>query len=175
MEPSSEVAGGWLGGLLAGAAVALGARALLPRLVKLKFERDIERLNAGEHEPLLSGYAEDAVLHFNDGAHRWAGEHRGRDAIERFLRDYTAAGLQGELGDVWMSGPPWALKVVASFHDWADGADGERLYENRVSIVIHTSWGRVVEQWDYYEDTGRILELDRRLDERGVAPVSAGT
>jgi ketosteroid isomerase-like protein len=149
----------------------MGARALLPRLVKLKFDRDIERLNAGEHEPLLSGYAEDAVLHFNNGAHRWAGEHRGRAAIERFLRNYTAAGLQGEIRDVWVSGPPWALKMVASFHDWADGPAGERLYENHVMLEIHTRWGRVTEQWDYYEDTGRILELDRRLNELGVAPM----
>jgi ketosteroid isomerase-like protein len=160
-------------GLLAGACLAMGARALLPRLMKLKFERDIERLNAGEHEPLLSGYAEDAVLHFNDGAHRWAGEHRGRAAIECFLRNYTAAGLQGELGDVWVSGPPWALKMAASFHDWADGPDGERVYENHVMLELHTRWGRVTEQWDYYEDTGRILELDRRLDEQGVEPIAA--
>jgi ketosteroid isomerase-like protein len=159
--------------LLLGAGAAIGARALLPRAVKLRFERDIERLNAGEHSPLLSAFSEDAVLHFNDGAHRWAGEHRGREAIERFLLDYTAAGLQGELGEVWISGPPWALKMVASFHDWADGPDGERLYENRVLIVIHTRWGRVIEQWDFYEDTGRILEFDRRLSELGVYSVQA--
>lgn len=146
---------------------------MLPRLVKLKFERDVERLNAGDHGPLLAGYAEDAILHFNDGAHRWAGEHRGREAIELFLRNYTAAGLQGELGDVWVSGPPWALRMVASFHDWADGADGERLYENHVMIDIRTRWGRVVEQWDYYEDTARIVEFDRRLSELDVAPARA--
>jgi ketosteroid isomerase-like protein len=155
--------------LLAGAALAVGARALLPHLVKLRFARDIERLNAGDYGPLLAGYAEDAVLHFNDGAHRWAGEHRGRAEIERFLSDYTAAGLQGELGEVWVSGPPWSLRMAASFHDWSD-RDGERVYENRVLFEIHTRWGRVVEQWDYYEDTGRILEFDRRLSDAGIAP-----
>jgi hypothetical protein len=159
--------------LLIGAGTAIGARALLSRLLKLKFERDIDRLNAGEHGPLLSAFAEDAVLHFNDGAHRWAGKHCGREAIERFLLDYTAAGLQGELGEVWISGPPWALRMVASFHDWADGPDGERLYENRVLIVIHTRWGRVIEQWDFYEDTGRILDFDRRLRDLGIHSVQA--
>ena len=159
--------------LATGAGIAIGVRALLPQAIKLKFKRDVERLNAGDYGPLLTGYAEEAVLHFNEGAHRWTGEHRGKREIERFLRDFTSAGLQGELGEVWVSGPPWSLKLAAHFHDWADGPDGRRIYENRVMLVIHTRWGKVVEQWDFYEDTGRILELDRQLSELGVRPADA--
>lgn len=155
--------------LLAGVALAVGGRALLGRAIRLKFEHDIGRLNAGDYGPLLAGYAPDALLHFNDGAHRWSGDHRGREAIECFLGEYTRAGLQGEIGDILISGPPWAMKLVAHFHDWANGTDGERLYENNVMIVIHTRWGRVAEQWDFYEDTGRIVEFDRRLSELEAA------
>jgi hypothetical protein len=56
--------------LVAGAAIALAARAALVRLILFKLRQDVERLNAGDREPLLAGYADDAVLHFNEGPHR---------------------------------------------------------------------------------------------------------
>ena len=36
---------------------------------------------------MLSGYADGAVLHFNEGPHRWSGAHTGKPAIERFYLD----------------------------------------------------------------------------------------
>ena len=89
---------------VSGAAAALGARSLLVRVLVAKFRRDLAKLNAGDHRPLLASYAEDAVLVFNEGDHRWSGEHRGRAAIDRFLRDFAKAGIQGELDDVWIGG-----------------------------------------------------------------------
>lgn len=153
---------------LAGAACAVGARAALPRLLAVKFRRDLARLNAGDYAPLLSSYAQDAVLRFNDGPHRWAGDHRGRDEIERFFQDFVAAGLQGELVDVWVGGPPWALTILARFDDRAEGPGGEQLYANRVAMVIRTRWGRIVEHEDFYEDTGRILALEESLTRLGT-------
>src|SRR3954447_14787920 len=147
--------------ILIGAAAGLGARALFVRALRVKFGRDLAKLNAGDYAPLLSAYADDAVLAFNDGDHRWAGEHRGKAAIERFFQDFTAAGLQGELVDVQMSGPPWALTLWTRFDDQAHGPDGELLYRNRVAMVIRTRWGKIVRHEDFYEDTGRIETLDR--------------
>jgi ketosteroid isomerase-like protein len=158
---------------LAGAGVAVAARALLPQMLAVKFRRDLERLNAGDHKPLLTGYAEDAVIRFNDGEHRFSGEHRGRDAIELFLRDFVAAGLQGEIVDIWVSGPPWALKMVARFDDRSVGPDGQELYSNRVVLVLKTRWGKIVEQEDFYFDTGRILEFEGRLRELNIEPAAA--
>ena len=158
---------------LAGAAAALAGRALFVRGLRLKFERDLAKLNAGDYQPLLGGYADDAVLVFNDGDHRWAGEHRGKAAIERFLRDFTAAGLRGELRDVQIGGPPWDMTVWARFDDRAVAPDGEVLYRNRVAMVIRTRWGRIVRHEDFYEDTGRIETLEQRLSERGVVPAAA--
>jgi len=166
---------GYRSGLFAGALAAIGVRALLPRLILLKLNRDVRRLNAGEHRPLLAGYAEDAVLHFNDGPHRWAGEHRGKAAIERFLRDFTAAGIEGEIRALWIAGAPWALSIVVRFDDHASGPDGEQIYANRTVLVVRTRWGKIVEHEDFYEDTGRILELEQKLNELGVAPTDAGT
>jgi ketosteroid isomerase-like protein len=155
----------------AGAGSALGARAALARLVLLKLRRDVRALNAGDHGPVLGGYADDAVLMFNEGDHRWSGVHRGKAAIETFLRNFTGAGLQGEITELLMSGPPWRLTLVARFDDHARDPGGEELYRNRVVLLVRTRWGRIVHHEDFYEDTERIAAFDRRLRELGVAPV----
>ena len=156
--------------VIAGAATALLGRSLLIQLLLLKLRTDVSKLNRGDYEPLLAGFADDAVLHFNDGPHRWAGEHRGKAAIERFLRDFTGAGLRGEILSLWIGGPPWALTMAVRFDDHAEAPGGEAIYENRTVLVVRTRWGRIVEQWDFYEDTGRILTLEEHLRDRDVAP-----
>ena len=158
--------------LLAGAGAAIAVRALLPRLALLKLRNDVRRLNAGDYKPLLAGYADDAVLHFNDGPHRWSGDYRGKPEIERFLREFTAAGLKGEIRELWIAGPPWALTLIAGFDDRATGPNGEELYANRVTIIARTRWGKIVEHEDFYEDTGRILAFDEKLRELGIDPVT---
>ena len=127
-------------------------------------------LNAGDLAPLLSGYAEDAVLRFNEGEHRWAGEHRGRAAIARFLQNFVRAGLQGHISEMFMAGPPWRMTLLVRFDDHALGPAGEEIYRNRTVLLARTRWGRIVVQEDFYEDTGRIEALDRRLTELGRAP-----
>ena len=77
---------------LAGAAMAIGGRAALLSLLTVKFRRDVDRLNAGDHSALLAAYADRAVLRFNDGDHRWAGEWIGRENIDRFLQNFTPPG-----------------------------------------------------------------------------------
>lgn len=156
------------------AAAVLGAslaRAALRRTILLKLRRDVRSLNAGDYRPLLAGYADDAVLRFNDGEHRWAGEHRGKPAIERFLRDFVGAGLQGEVVDLLLGGPLWRLRLFVRFDDYALApGSGEQIYSNRTALVAQTRWGRIVWQEDFYEDTGRIVALDARLSELGIAP-----
>lgn len=159
--------------MLVGAGAAVLARNLLTQVILSKLRNDVQRLNAGDYESLLSGYADDAVLRFHEGPHRWSGEYRGKPALERFLRNFTSAGLQGEVRTLWIGGPPWALTLVARFDDRATGPDGEELYANRTVILARTRWGKIVEQEDFYEDTGRIVELEHRLRALGVEPVAA--
>jgi len=90
--------------MLIGAGAAIAGRALLPHVVLLKLRRDVRKLNDGDYRSLLSGYAEDAVLRFNEGPHRWSGEHRGKAAIERFLQNFTKAGVRGEISKIWLAG-----------------------------------------------------------------------
>lgn len=155
----------------AGVGAAVAARALLRRLILLKLRRDVRHLNAGDHAPLLAGFADDAVLRFNEGPHRFSGDHHGKPAIDRFLRNFTSAGLEGVVRSLWIAGPPWALEVVARFDDRATGPDGDEIYANHVAILLRTRWGKVVEQKDFYEDTGRMVEFEQKLRELGVAPV----
>jgi len=158
--------------LLAGVALGLGARALLPRLLLLKFRPDVAKLNAGDYKPLLSSYADDFVLHFNEGPHRWSGDWVGKAAFDRFLQNFTAAGIQGEIKSVATSGPLWALKMWVRFDDHADAPDGTRIYENQTVLVLRTRWGKVVEQHDFYIDAAAILDFEKSLQELGVPAVS---
>jgi hypothetical protein len=158
--------------LATGAIGALAARTLLGRLILLKLRRDVRALNGGDYGPLLAGYAEDALLVFNDGAHRWAGEHRGKPAIERFLREFVAAGVKGEIVELFFSGPPWRMTLIVRFDDGARAPDGEQIYRNRTLLLAVARWGKIVYQQDFYEDTQRIGAFDAKLTELGVMPVS---
>lgn len=154
----------WQAALL-GAAATLAARPALRGVLGWRLRRDLAALNAGDYQPILANYAEDAVLRFPEGDHRFAGEHREKPAIERFFKEFIAAGLQGELRDLLVSGPPWRMTMVVRFDDHAVGPNGERLYANHAVLLIRAKWGRIVEHTDYFEDTERIGELERRLRE----------
>lgn len=156
----------------AGALGTVAARRLFGAALLLKVRRDVRALNAGDYRPLLAGYADDAVLVFNEGDHRWGGEHRGKPAIERFLRDFVAAGITGEIVELCVTGAPWRMTLIVRFDDEARAPDGELLYRNRTLLLARARWGKIVWQQDFYEDTGRIAALDVRLSELGITPVS---
>jgi ketosteroid isomerase-like protein len=153
-----------------GALAAIAARVLLVRVLLLKLRRDVRALNTGAYEPVLSNYADDAVLRFNEGPHRWSGEHRGKPAIARFLRNYVAAGLHGDISNLLIEGRPWDMTLVARFDDHAHDPAGGEIYRNRVILLARIRWGRIVWQEDFYADTQPIVALERRLAELGVPP-----
>jgi ketosteroid isomerase-like protein len=154
-----------------GACAMVCAKAIFTRVVLFKTRRDFGALGRGDYEPALASFSENAVLHFNDGAHRWAGDHRGKAAIARFMRNYIAAGLQGEIRELHLAGAPWRMTLIARFDDNAHDSAGNELYRNRLVLLARTRWGRIVEHEDFYEDTGRIERLELRLRELGVAPL----
>jgi ketosteroid isomerase-like protein len=159
-------------GYILGFSVAIAGRALIPQLLRFKFARDVRRLNAGDYSSLLGAYGDDFILHFNEGDHRWSGDWVGKEGMERFLQNFTAAHLQGTIRELAISGPPWALTMWARFDDHADAPDGTRIYQNRTTLVLRTRWGKIVEQSDFYFDTAPIVALDRKLTELGIDPVS---
>ncbi len=157
--------------MFGGAVLAIIGRAMVPQLLRVKFGRDLKKLNAGDPSTLLRAYAEDAVLHFHSGEHRWSGDWVGRASIGRFLQNFTAAKVQGEIRQIAISGPPWALTMMVRFDDHADGPDGTRLYENRTVLVMRTKWGKIVDHEDFYVDTSSILAFDQKLTALGLTRV----
>jgi ketosteroid isomerase-like protein len=126
--------------------------------VRRLMRRGVRALNSGDLGPLLASFSEDAVLTF-PGQSSWAGEYRGKPAIEEFVRRFREAGLRGEVRDIVVNGPPWRMTVCALFVDRATGADGTTIYENRAMFLLRGKWGKVVSQEDFL-DTQKVAAFD---------------
>jgi ketosteroid isomerase-like protein len=156
--------------------------------------RNIEALNSGDAEPVLGMFAAAADLCF-PGVNSWSGQfrqpvtgrqpfvsHRGRDEIEAFLRRYTGDGIQMEVEDILVNGPPWNTRVAVRAQVWATGPNGMNVYENRAVLLLTVRWGKVKRQEDY-EDTERAAQFDAyhhrrvprpsRSDDRPAATAAA--
>jgi ketosteroid isomerase-like protein len=127
-------------------------------LFRLVLRRNIRRVNEGDYKPMLDGYAKDAVLIF-PGENSWAGEHRGRDAIEKFLQRFVRVGIQFEAHEILVHGWPWSARICVRFSDSARAPDGALIYENSGVIYVKTSWGKITLQEDF-EDTEKVAALD---------------
>jgi ketosteroid isomerase-like protein len=126
--------------------------------------RNARALSQGNLAPLLSGYADDAVLVF-PGQSSWGGEHRGKEAIEAFLRRFVDVGLTGEVHEILVNGPPWRTKVCVIFTDGATDDTGTPIYENRAVLFGRVVWGKIVYQEDF-EDTKKVEAFDAYLESR---------
>ena len=135
--------------------------------------RSITRLNAGDAGPLLAMLSQDVELSF-PGANSWADEfrpgcagrhrhvtHRGTAEVTRFLARYLAAGIQMEVEDILVNGPPWNLRAAVRCFVWSPGPSGDR-YTNRAILYVTSRWGRLRTQEDY-EDTERAAQFDTVL------------
>ena len=129
--------------------------------VRRSIRRNVVALARGDLKPLLSGYADNAVLVF-PGNSSWGGEHRGKAAIEAFLRRFVEVGLVGEVEEILVNGPPWRTRVCVRFSDRVVDRTGEVVYENRAVLYGRITWGKIVYQEDY-EDTHRVEALDQYL------------
>ncbi len=139
--------------------------------VRWMIRRNIASANAGDAGPALRMFADDAVLCF-PGDNSWANQHRptsrGRDAfathrgraeIEAFLDRYVATGMQMEVDDILVNGPPWNMRAAVRVHHWVPGDDGQDRYTNRAVLFVESRWGKLHFQEDY-EDTERVAAFD---------------
>ena len=154
-------------GILLGAVLVVVLRIVMTRALLFELQRDVAALGRGDHRPLLKGFADDAVLEFNEGDHRWSGTYAGKARVEEFLLTFVAAGLHGEIRQIWWGGWPWSMTVLARFDDASD-VGGEHLYDNQTVLLCRTRWGKIVHQTDYYVDTQKIVDFDRRLTAKGL-------
>jgi ketosteroid isomerase-like protein len=74
-------------------------------MVRSMLRRNLNRLRAGDVGPLFGTYAEDVRLVLS-GQHSWAGDYRGKDEVERWMRRFVRAGIQLEPHEILVTGPP---------------------------------------------------------------------
>ena len=151
--------------LITGGSSGIGLAAALPALyawtVRSMLRRNLRRLRAGDVGPLFLTYAED-VRFVLPGRHSWAGDFRGRDEVERWLRRFVRIGLQLEPHEILITGPPWNTTVCLRFTDQLTASDGEVVYANRGTILAKIAWGKVT-YYEVNEDTQKVAEFDEWL------------
>jgi ketosteroid isomerase-like protein len=140
--------------------------------VRALVRHSISRLNQGDPTVLLRLARADAELVF-PGDNSWAAmhgpvvkgrhrhvTHRGVEECRTFADRYVNEGIQFEIEDILVNGPPWNLRVALRAHDFITGpADGNDVYNNRAVAFIELRWGRLV-RWEDYEDTERVAAWD---------------
>jgi ketosteroid isomerase-like protein len=140
--------------------------------VRWMIRRSIRALNAGDYGPALAVFTDDATLTF-PGDNSWSRQfreprpgraahpsHRGRAEIEAFLRRYVDHGIQMQVDDILVNGPPWNTRVAVRVVDWIPTEDGPDAYANRAVLMARVRWGKIEEQEDY-EDSERVAAFDR--------------
>lgn len=127
--------------------------------------RNLDALNRGDTGPLLALDHPDIRFRF-PGRSSWAGEIQGRDELGRWLQRLVDTGLQHQVEQVILQGPPWNTTLCLRGTDHLDTEDG-RVYENRYVIWGRMAWGRLRE-YEVYEDTEASLELDGYLEGRSA-------
>ena len=130
-------------------------------IVRWLMRRAIRRVNAGDIGPFLSTFADDATLVF-PGQNSWAGEHRGKDELERFYRRFVRVGLQVEPQEIIVAGAPWNMTVCLRYTDQATGPGGDVVYTNCGMIYAKIAWGKI-KSYEVYEDTEKVAEFDKYL------------
>jgi ketosteroid isomerase-like protein len=132
--------------------------------VRWMIRRNVRALRSGDIGPLLASYADEAVLRF-PGQNPWAGEHRGKPAIEAFLRRFADDRLIGETHEILVNGPPWRTTVCVVFTVEARDTAGAVVYQNRAVLFVRAAWGKIVYQEDF-EDTQKVEAFAEYLDKR---------
>ena len=140
-----------------------GVRALLRHAIR--------RLNEGDYSLLLKLAHPEFELAF-PGDNSWAtmfrpqvkgrerhATHRGIDEAVAFAERFVSEGIQFEVEDILVNGPPWNTRIALRAHDFIAGADGTDEYNNRYVGFLEIRWGRLM-RWEVYEDTERTAAWD---------------
>jgi ketosteroid isomerase-like protein len=133
--------------------------------------RNMKALNAGNPKPTLRLEARNAELTF-PGDNSWSGVWRGKKQIRAWLERFARIGIQIFADEVIVKGFPWRTTVCVRGHDYLDGPDGERVYENRYVIWGRMAWGKL-KMYEVYEDTQKAKAFDEWLAEREQQLVKA--
>ena len=145
---------------------------LIERVVRLMYTK----VSAGDLRLPLLGLAKDARLVF-PGKNSFSGEHRGKLAIEAWMRRFASLRPEFHVHDAAAAGPPWNVRVYMRFSDRIVAPDGY-VYENEGMEFIGLRWG-LIHEVRVHLDTEKVTALDAHLVDRGqpdrvpASPVAA--
>ena len=142
--------------------------------VRALVRHSISGLNQGDPSLLLRLASADAELAF-PGDNSWAAMHRpvekgrhrhvthqGIDECRSFAERFVSEGIQFEIEDILVNGPPWKLRVAVRTHDFiTSSTGGDDVYNNRAVLFLELRWAHLV-RWEDYEDTERVATWDEQ-------------
>ncbi len=131
-------------------------------IVGWMIRRSVRRLNEGDIQPLLSGYADDVHFVF-PGESSFAADIHGKGELEPWLKHFVESGVNLEPEDIVVAGWfPWSLTVCLKATTHAEGPDGDVVYENRGVIFGKIAWGKI-KSYEVFEDTEKLAAFDEYL------------
>ena len=133
----------------------------------------VNKLNHGDYSLMLKMASPNFELAF-PGENSWATmfrpqhpgrdrhvTHRGIEEATAFADRFVAEGIQFQIEDILVNGPPWNTRIALRVRDFARGDDGHPdRYNNRAVLFLELRWGRLI-RWEDYEDTERVAAWDR--------------
>jgi ketosteroid isomerase-like protein len=141
--------------------------------IRILLRYSIKKLNSGDYSMLLKLAHPKFELAF-PGNNSWATmfephttgrerrvTHRGVQQASAFAQRFVDHGIQFQVEDILVNGPPWNTRIavrVVSFMPGTGGATDQ--YNNRAVLFQEIRWGRLV-RWEDYEDTERVAAWDR--------------
>ncbi|MEO6570618.1 MAG: hypothetical protein ABIO83_03645, partial [Ilumatobacteraceae bacterium] len=117
--------------------------------VRALLRYSVKRLNAGDFGLLLKMASADFELAF-PGDNSWSTmfrphvtgrgrhvTHRGIDEASAFAERFVAQGIQFEIEDILVNGPPWDTRVAMRVHDFIAATDeSSDVYNNRAILFL---------------------------------------
>jgi hypothetical protein len=132
------------------------------------------KVSKGELRLPLLGVARDACLFF-PGESSFGGEHRGKPAIEAWMRRFASLRPEFTVHDGGAAGPPWNMRIFMRFSDRIIAPNGY-VYENQGMEYIVVRLG-LIREIRVHLDTEKVTALDAQLGEveRQARPAPALT
>jgi ketosteroid isomerase-like protein len=141
--------------------------------IRALMRHSINRLNDGDYSLMLKMASPGFELAF-PGDNSWStmfrpqqrgraphATHRGIEEAVAFADRFVDEGVQLEIEDILVNGPPWNTRIALRVRDFvADPGGGPDVYNNRAVLFLEVRWGRLI-RWEDYEDTERVAAWDR--------------
>ena len=139
--------------------------------IRVLLRHSIKKLNSGDFSLLLKLAHPDFELAF-PGNNSWATmfepqasgrerhvTHRGVEQASAFAQRFVDHGIQFQVEDILVNGPPWNTRIAVRVNSFIPGDGGVDRYNNRAVLFQEIRWGRLV-RWEDYEDTERVAAWD---------------